>query len=301
MKRFIFLLFLLFICFLTTLTYLNSFRLIFKPSKFDYRTPSLSAKWSNALQSNRTISHNFLAKYEFLLDCQTDYNSFLSNQTSSDRLNSPAAYSQSAPQSTHSLRITRAVLVYFPIELSSQFILEFKWMYRSWIEMQKSEPTKWRTDLVIFADTSHDLFKDNTFFLNVLNCSISNRRKSRDDEPMCILMNYKPLKQREVNKVANAVNYEYFLKEFDIFNQDEAYLSPFYGFLKDNLANYNYLDSILMAFDGYKYFKSAGYDFLIRSDMDVFLTPLFGNWLPKYCNDFYVISIFGSYFSVSFF
>ena len=43
-----------------------------------------------------------------------------------------------------------------------------------------------------------------------------------------------------------------------------------------------------MAFEGYEYFKLAGYDFLIRSDMDVFLTPLFGKWMPRHCNDFYV-------------
>lgn len=35
-------------------------------------------------------------------------------------------------------------------------------------------------------------------------------------------------------------------------------------------------------------FSKAGYDFLIRSDMDVFLTPLFSRWLPRKCNDFYV-------------
>ena len=43
-----------------------------------------------------------------------------------------------------------------------------------------------------------------------------------------------------------------------------------------------------MAFEGYKYFKTAKYDFLIRSDMDVFLTPLFGKWVPRHCNDFVV-------------
>ena len=43
-----------------------------------------------------------------------------------------------------------------------------------------------------------------------------------------------------------------------------------------------------MAFEGYQYFKQAGFDFLIRSDMDVFLTPLFASWLPRHCNDFYV-------------
>jgi len=44
----------------------------------------------------------------------------------------------------------------------------------------------------------------------------------------------------------------------------------------------------MMAFDGYEYFKKAGYDYLVRSDMDVFLTPLFATWLPRYCNDFNV-------------
>lgn len=31
-----------------------------------------------------------------------------------------------------------------------------------------------------------------------------------------------------------------------------------------------------------------GYDFIIRSDIDVFLTPLFATWLPHHCNDFNV-------------
>lgn len=43
-----------------------------------------------------------------------------------------------------------------------------------------------------------------------------------------------------------------------------------------------------MAFEGYEYFRTAGYTHLVRSDMDVFLTPLFGMWLPRHCNDFHV-------------
>jgi hypothetical protein len=34
--------------------------------------------------------------------------------------------------------------------------------------------------------------------------------------------------------------------------------------------------------------KKAGYNFLIRSDMDVFLTPFFGQWLPRKCDLFHV-------------
>ena len=105
---------------------------------------------------------------------------------------------------------------------------------------------------------------------------------------MCSLIKYVPLKQRFLsNSKQNKVNiFDFMLNNVNIFNDDQSLL--FYSFLKTRIANYRYLDSILKAFDGWNYFKSAGYNYLIRSDMDVFFTPLFGQWLPRYCNDFYV-------------
>ena len=47
------------------------------------------------------------------------------------------------------------------------------------------------------------------------------------------------------------------------------------------------MDSILVAFEGYDYFQN-NFDFLLRSDLDIFLTPLFTTWLPLKCNDFIV-------------
>jgi len=87
---------------------------------------------------------------------------------------------------------------------------------------------------------------------------------------MCSLIKYIPLKQRFLsNSKQNKVNiYDYMLNNVNIFNDDQAIL--FYSFLKTRIANYSYLDSILMAFDGWNYFKSAGYNYLIRSDMDDF-------------------------------
>ena len=82
--------------------------------------------------------------------------------------------------------------------------------------------------------------------------------------------------------------YEYILNNIDIFDDDLENLGEFYSMMKKNLVNYGYLNSILMGFEGYAYFKRAKYDFLIRSDMDVFLTPLFGQWVPRHCNDFVV-------------
>lgn len=68
--------------------------------------------------------------------------------------------------------------VYFPIEQNNDFVLEFKWLYRSWIEMQKHEPVKWRTDLIVFIFKDENYFNKSDFFFNEMNCSFSNRRNS---------------------------------------------------------------------------------------------------------------------------
>ena len=158
--------------------------------------------------------------------------------------------------------------------------------------MQKFEPEKWRTDLIVFIDTDKEIFREKHFLLSNLNCSLYHRRNSPTDRPICKLIKYKSMQERNAPKSAftfasASQHYDHVLSKVDILNDDATNLSPFYSLL-NNIKNYSYLDSILMAFDGYHYFKSAGYNFLIRSDMDVFLTPLFGQWLPRHCNDFYV-------------
>ena len=84
-------------------------------------------------------------KYENYLSCNSTYSQYFINDNA-DRID----YTNPAPPLTHELRMTRAVLVYFPIDQISKFKNEFKWLYRSWIEMQKNEPVKWRTSLVVF-------------------------------------------------------------------------------------------------------------------------------------------------------
>lgn len=159
--------------------------------------------------------------------------------------------------------------------------------------MQKSEPVMWRTDLILFIENDPEWFKLNTF-LEELNCNFSNIRHSKDDLPMCTLIPYVALKDRKIanrnftSKFIAKEKYQEMLSDFDIFSDVPEKREAFYALAKDALKDYGYVDSILMAFDGYQYFESAGYDFLVRSDMDVFLTPLFAKWLPHNCNDFYV-------------
>lgn len=235
---------------------------------------------------------DYLAKYPKFMDCSDPSYKKWTADSAKQQSDKPD-YSLPAPEKMYDAQFTRAVLLYFPIELKDNFYLEFKWLYRSWIEMQKNEPKKWRTDLVIFIENDKEWFKQNPF-LDELNCKFTNVRKSKADKPMCTLIHYVALKKRNVGAIKpidhSQVKAEYnkLLSEVDIFDDAPENLQPFYARSKEALESYGYVDSILMAFDGYQYFKSAGYDFLIRSDMDVFLTPLFSKWLPNNCNDFYV-------------
>jgi hypothetical protein len=205
-------------------------------------------------------------------------------------------YLAAAGNETHDMRILRAVLVYFPVDGVDHFQLEFRWLYRSWINMQVYEPSRWRTDLIIFYDVnaSKEITKPD-FFLNKMNCTVKNRRSEPTQLPMCILIPYKAVKDRNDSNI-NTQNpriqdrniYEHLFNDVNIFNTSVQDMGLFLSLLKSSLATYGYLDSILIAFEDYPYFKKAGYDFLIRSDMDVFLTPTLGTWLPRYCNDFVV-------------
>ena len=246
----------------------------------------LSVSAREEQEKEKINQYDYLKKYPFFSECKTNY-------TNTNGLNDND-YSKEAMNETHKLRIVRGVVVYFPIEKTDAFFHEFKWLYRSWIEMIKYEPSKWRTDLIVFIEKDQIKFNSSDFFLNQLNCSFDNKRISANDKPMCTLISYIPIRKREFNLnkkfsvLESKDKFKYLLKNINIYQNDQKHLEPFYSFTKTNLELYHYVDSILMAFDGYDYFKSGGFDFLIRSDMDVFLTPLFGLWLPKICNDFYV-------------
>lgn len=278
---------------LTSIAYLGEINQNLFVKKLDYQSDLVVSQLVNnpvikSVNENKTEEFNFVKKYPWTRECGLN-TKIIKNFESSTQ--DEIDYSQPADLNTHQLRIIRAVLVYFPIEQAQNFQYEFRWLYRSWIEMQKYEPTKWRTDLIVFARNQKNFF--NNSFFSKLNCSFKHKRTSPNDKPMCVLIDYEPIKERKLTKneikfSSNNQLYDFILKQINIFDDADPKMTVFYHFLKKRLSSYGYVDSILMAFDGYKHFKSAGYDFLIRSDMDVFLTPLFGKWLPKHCNDFYV-------------
>jgi hypothetical protein len=187
-------------------------------------------------------------------------------------------------ENLYDLYIIRGIIMFFPIQNFESFFIEFKWMYRSWIEMQIYESKKWRTDLVVFID-GKNLSKNELEKFHRLNCTFNNIRQNKIDLPLCSLISFTPLAKRVFNKI-DSVDYDYLFKNFDIFDESEINLNNFYSKIKD-ISHYDYTDSILIAFDGFQRLNKF-YDILLRTDMDTFLTPMFGQYMPKQCGDFIV-------------
>lgn len=200
--------------------------------------------------------YDFAKRYPELLACKNDYNKWRPELTAIEN-SSLFNYSIPSPHELHDIRITRAVIVYFPIEGLANFELELRGLYRSWINMQNFEPPKWRTDLVIFIENNQSLFNNSEFFLNQLNCGFENLRKSPEDKPMCTLVNYLALEKRifdhadQRNFETPEQFYDYLLKDVDIFKTDGAdEFLKFNKAMQKELSRYRYLNSILMAFEG---------------------------------------------------
>ena len=109
------------------------------------------------------------------------------------------AYTETASNETHSFRITRALIFFFPIYQVDHFVLEFKWLYRSWTEMQKYEPRMWRTDMIVFVENDEKALSANLLF-SKMNCSFKNVRTNEYDEPMCTLVEFVPLQRRNLTQ-----------------------------------------------------------------------------------------------------
>lgn len=130
----------------------------------------------NECDESQKEEYDFINKYPKALQCNIDSPEMSPFETrflgtSEDFYD----FSKPASNKTHNLRIVRGIVVYFPIGKYENFLLEFKWMYRSWIEMQKYESIKWRTDLIVFLDTDNKAVMLDDFLMKDLNCSLNYR------------------------------------------------------------------------------------------------------------------------------
>ncbi|CAF0986309.1 unnamed protein product [Didymodactylos carnosus] len=172
--------------------------------------------------------------------------------------------------------ILRAIIIYYPQENEQTFLPELRWLYRSWCEMMKLEPKNWRTDLIIFTNEYSESLKK-------LKCINKIRKIDFDQPPQCRVIRYISLNKRDENilvRFTNMLSGE-IQQVISIPNKNNT--STFKNdkrseMLFKNLKTYVYIDGINCLFEGYSTFKM--YDYVLRTDIDVFLTKEFANYIP---------------------
>ena len=155
--------------------------------------------------------------------------------------------------------ITRAVVIFYPNNQEDHFYSELLWLFRSWVEMMKDEPMSWRTDLVIYTGNF-------TAHLEHLGCLFNRIRVDRDEPARCRVFPYERISDRDLSTRKNRTN---------PYQQVDENLSRLITY---HLRTYSYADSINIMTECYPSF--AMYDYILRSDSDVFLTKHFGVYVP---------------------
>jgi hypothetical protein len=153
--------------------------------------------------------------------------------------------------------ILRALLLFYPNDQESDFLCEFRWFYRSWTEMMANESALWRTDVIVYASEYAPVFKN-------LGCLYEQVRTTSEERPQCRVFSYIRIKDR-IAKHEPSSKYQTIDKQ----RSQTVY---------EHLRSYGYIDSINTVFEFNASFLV--YDFILRTDMDCFLTDDFALYVP---------------------
>ncbi len=153
--------------------------------------------------------------------------------------------------------VLRALLLFYPNDQDLGFQPEFRWFYRSWTEMMTNESALWRTDLIVYASEYTPFFKQ-------LGCVYDQIRTNSKEKPKCRLFPYVRIKNRASNHEPSS-KYQ---------NIDKKRSQTIY----QHLRTYGYIDSINTVLEYNTSFFM--YDFILRTDMDCFLTHNLAVYVP---------------------
>jgi hypothetical protein len=146
---------------------------------------------------------------------------------------------------TEQRNIRRAILVHFPVERSGIYISELKWLYLSWIETIQNQPLDWQTDLYIYSLPSS--------FLDELGCN------QKFEKNNCFRIHYNSLWDKTRNE------------------------SELIRLIQSKVPNWSrHLDSLGILLENSEFLNQ--YDYILRTDIDVFLTPHFADYIPFDCS-----------------
>ena len=158
-------------------------------------------------------------------------------------------------------------MIFYPESQESRYLPEIRWLYRSWVEMMKSESKYWRTDLLIYTGSY-------SVALQELGCILNQKRQDHLEPPQCRVFLYLRLSNRSINSSIekNTFYIDVTMKDFYQIDLRRSVL------LTDLMKTYGYVDSVNIIAEAYPTF--AFYHFILKTDIDVFLTSAFAKYLP---------------------
>ncbi|CAF1087839.1 unnamed protein product [Didymodactylos carnosus] len=163
--------------------------------------------------------------------------------------------------------LIRAVLIYFPLNDSNTFayrFVQFRWLFRSWIESEMYSPELWRSDLLIVTDIGDAEEKTYLQHFLALGCKINVQRIDRKETSQCLLVSYRPFSKREeIDKLS-------YIRAFHILPKMHQY-----G---------NEIERLFVYYETVTKLDIKLYDFIMKTNVDTFLTIQFGKYVPLNCS-----------------
>lgn len=126
--------------------------------------------------------------------------------------------------------------------------------------MMKYESKHWRTDFNIYTG-------EYSSSLQHLGCLLNQVRLNHTEAPKCRVFLYLPLSKREKQHRVLSSNKDLF--QIDIQRSKSLY---------KHMKTYEYIDSVNIIAESYPTF--AFYDFILKTDIDVFITKQFAKYIP---------------------
>ncbi|CAF2964007.1 unnamed protein product [Rotaria sp. Silwood2] len=163
--------------------------------------------------------------------------------------------------------IQRAIIVYYPSHQESHYFPEIRWLYHSWIEMMKYESKNWRTDLIIYTGEYPLSFQQ-------LGCILNQIRINNTEQPQCRVFLYLRLSKREISPLTQQQTILTNQGKKELFNINTQRSIQLYKQIKQ----YEYIDSVNIIAESYPTFEY--YDFILKTDIDVFITTQFAKYVP---------------------
>ncbi|CAF4598679.1 unnamed protein product [Rotaria socialis] len=217
-----------------------------------------------------TLSHKNLKFIVFFLIlviflCSYVVFSFINNSFESSKQSN--LYLRPRSPNLGSAFVQRAILIFYPSNQEQHYFPEIRWLYRSWIEMMKDESRNWRTDLIIYTGNYSSS-------LQQLGCVLNEIRSNSTEQPQCRVFLYLRLSAREIDTRTEKQRLFANVHRKDLFdiNIQRSIL------LYKNVKKYDYIDSVNIIAESYPTYKY--YNFILKTDIDVFITKQFAKFTP---------------------